>query len=232
MQESKIMPQNDLTDDHIWLVNKPLQWTSFDVVKKLKHALGIKKIGHAGTLDPLATGLLIVCSGKNTKKIVHYQELEKSYHGQLVIGKTTPSIDLETPFNGETNYQHVTKQDVLHIANSFLGIISQVPPAYSAIKVQGKRAYKAIRAGAELTLLPREVCVNSFTLTNICFPAIDFEINCSKGTYIRSLVRDFGEKLGTGAYLSSLCRVRIGPYRLEDAAEINQIVSQKSMSKS
>lgn len=204
-------------------VNKPLHWTSFDVIKKLKTVLPVRKLGHAGTLDPLATGLLLVCTGKHTKRISEYQDLEKVYTGEMVLGKTTPSVDLETPFDSEKPYKHVTEAAVHQLAATFEGHIQQVPPAYSAIKTQGKRAYKMVRKGQEVTLAAREVFVRSFAVTSIELPHIEFEITCGKGTYIRSLVRDLGEALGSGAYLSRLCRTRIGNFRLEDAYDVDTL---------
>jgi len=201
-------------------VNKPLGWTSFDVVKKLRALWQVKKIGHAGTLDPLATGLLILCTGKQTKAISQYQDLEKVYKGELVLGKTTPSVDLETDFNSEAPYGHVTAAALHQLAQTFIGYIQQVPPAYSAVKTKGVRAYAQARQGQATALEPKQVWIKDFTLTAVQIPKVSFEVTCSKGTYIRSLVRDFGEQLGTGAYLASLCRTRIGPYTLEDAYEI------------
>lgn len=206
------------------LVNKPLGWTSFDVVKKLRSTFKIDKIGHAGTLDPLATGLLIVCTGKQTKTIAEYQNLDKVYTGQLVLGKTTPSIDLETPFDSNRPYEHITETDIKLQTTKFLGLITQVPPAYSAVKIQGVRAYKKVRKGQEPTLQPRQVFIKDFTITSINLPEVSFIVSCSKGTYIRSLVRDFGEGLGTGAYLSQLCRTHIGPHSIENAYEIETLV--------
>lgn len=212
-----------LQEGIVLTVNKPLHWTSFDVIKKLRSALSVKKMGHAGTLDPLATGLLIVCIGKQTKRISEYQDLEKVYTGEMVLGKTTPSVDLETDFDSETSYDHVTEAEVHQLASTFVGQIQQVPPAYSAIKMQGKRAYKLIRKGQEVTLAAREVLIESFIITSINLPRIEFEVTCGKGTYIRSLVRDFGEQLGVGAYLSQLCRTRIGEFRLADAYDVDTL---------
>jgi tRNA pseudouridine55 synthase len=207
------------------LVNKPLGWTSFDVVKKLRNTFKIRKIGHAGTLDPLATGLLIICTEKKTKTISHYQELNKVYIGELVLGKTTPSIDLETPFDSYAPYEHVTEASVYELAQTFIGCMAQLPPAYSAIKTNGVRAYKKARKGGQPELQPRQVTINNFTITAIDLPSVSFAITCSKGTYIRSIVRDFGEKLGTGAYLSNLCRTHIGSYALTEAYEIDNLIS-------
>jgi tRNA pseudouridine55 synthase len=210
------------------LIDKPLTWTSFDVVKKVRSILKVAKIGHAGTLDPLATGLLILCTGQKTKQISYYQDLPKVYTGQLVLGKTTPSIDLETAFDSHMPYDHVTETAILELAKTFVGTIHQVPPAYSAIKIDGTRAYKKARKGDQPTLQPRQVTIEEFIVTSINLPQVDFKITCSKGTYIRSLVRDFGQQLGTGAYLAQLCRTQIGPYALEDAYDLETLKSYKS----
>ena len=202
------------------LVNKPIQWTSFDVVKKLKTCCQIKKIGHAGTLDPLATGLLLLCTGKKTKTISHYQNLEKVYQGKMIIGKTTPSFDLETDFDSQADYAHIQSTTILNLAHTFTGAIQQVPPAYSAIKINGQRAYKKARQGHTVHIMPRTVLIKSFLITALNIPEISFEVTCSKGTYIRSLANDFGKSLGVGAYLTGLKRTQIGPYHLKDASEI------------
>jgi len=217
----------DLNKGAILTLNKPLHWTSFDVVKKVRSILSVKKVGHAGTLDPLATGLLLVCIGRKTKTISHYQSLEKVYTGEMVLGKTTPSLDLETAFDSETPYEHVTETAIYALAHSFVGNIYQTPPAYSAIKSHGKRAYKKARQGQKVSLAPRQVFVRSFVVTSISMPRITFEVTCGKGTYIRSLVRDFGNQLGVGAYLNTLCRTRIGPFRLEEAYEIESLPRQQ-----
>lgn len=206
------------------LINKPLGWTSFDAVNKLRYKLKIKKIGHAGTLDPLATGLLIICTGKMTKQIETFMGLEKEYTGTFVIGQTTPSYDLETEVSEPKDITSITHQAILNAAKSLTGKISQLPPAHSAIKVGGKRAYKFARQGQEIALQPREVEVSEFEITSVNLPDVNFKIVCSKGTYIRSLARDLGESLGVGAYLSQLCRTRIGPYKLEDAVSIDEVI--------
>jgi len=205
------------------LIDKPLRWTSFDVVNKLRYKLRIKKIGHAGTLDPLATGLLIICTGKMTKQIDSFMGLEKEYTGTFVIGQTTPSYDLETEVSEPVDITAVTEDSIRKAAQSLTGKLSQLPPAHSAIKVDGKRAYKFARQGKEIELKPREVEVFEFEITSIALPMIDFRIVCSKGTYIRSLARDIGEKLGVGAYLSQLCRTRIGTFLLKDAVSIDDV---------
>jgi len=209
--------------DRIILVNKPLEWTSFDVVNKLKRKLKIKKIGHAGTLDPLATGLLILCTGKMTKRIDEFQAQEKEYTGTLVIGQTTPSHDLETEVSEAKDVSGVSDEKIINATRPFIGVIQQVPPIHSAIKVDGKRAYKLARKGKEPELKPREVTISEFVITSIELPNINFRIVCSKGTYIRSIARDFGEALGVGAYLSKLCRTRIGEFKLHDALTIEEV---------
>lgn len=205
------------------LLNKPLGWTSFDVVNKLRYKLKIKKIGHAGTLDPLATGLLIICTSKMTKRIEEFMGLEKEYTGTFVIGQTTPSYDLETEVTAPVDISSVTKESILNAVKSLTGKINQLPPTHSAIKIGGKRAYKFARQGKEVELKPREVEVAEFEITSIALPMINFRIVCSKGTYIRSLARDLGESLGVGAYLSQLCRTRIGSFKLEDAVSVDDV---------
>jgi tRNA pseudouridine55 synthase len=206
-------------EGRVILINKPFQWTSFDVVNKLRYKLKIKKIGHAGTLDPLATGLLIICTGKMTKKIDNYMGLEKEYTGSFVIGQTTPSYDLETDISEAKDISSITHQDLQDAATKLTGTISQLPPSHSAIKVGGKRAYEFARKGKDIVLTPRTVEVSTFEITYVNLPQVDFRIVCSKGTYIRSIARDFGESLGVGAYLSKLCRTRIGQFLLTNAIE-------------
>ncbi|MBL7860643.1 MAG: tRNA pseudouridine(55) synthase TruB [Cyclobacteriaceae bacterium] len=209
--------------DKVLLLNKPLGWTSFDVVNKLRKKLKIKKIGHAGTLDPLATGLLVICTGKMTKQIDGYQAQEKEYTGKLILGQTTPSHDLETPVTEPVSIEHLSESELITAAKKFQGTIQQVPPLHSAIKIDGKRAYAFARKGKEVELKPREVVVSAFEITEVQKPTITFRIVCSKGTYIRSLARDFGNELGVGAYLSELCRTRIGDFRLEQALSLDDI---------
>ncbi|MCG8318689.1 MAG: tRNA pseudouridine(55) synthase TruB [Cytophagales bacterium] len=216
----------DFNEGEVLLINKPYEWTSFDVVKKLKYALKIQKIGHAGTLDPLATGLLILCTGKLTKKIDSYQQQEKEYEGILVLGKTTPSIDLETSFNSETDISHITSQEVVDTAEKFKGSISQIPPQYSAVKVAGERVYKKARKGIQVPIKPRDVFIKAFVITKIELPEVHFKIVCSKGTYIRSLVRDFGATLKTGAYLKALTRTRIGDFSLNQAFQLTDLIGR------
>jgi len=207
----------------VLLLNKPLQWTSFDVVNKLRHRLKIKKIGHAGTLDPLATGLLIICTGKMTKRIDEYQAQEKEYTGKFVLGQSTPSHDLETPVSEPEDISAISEQDIYAAAQKFIGTIQQVPPMYSAIRIKGKRAYEIARKGKEVELPPREILIKEFEITSISKPVVEFRIVCSKGTYIRSLARDFGKTLNTVAYLAELCRTRIGEFKLADALTIDQV---------
>lgn len=205
------------------LINKPLRWTSFDVVKKLRNISRIKKIGHAGTLDPLATGMLIVCYGKYTKKIEGIQSQQKAYTGTFVIGKTTPSFDLETEVDETYPTEHITPAFLEEKINLFRGDIKQVPPQHSAVKVNGKRAYQHARKGEIVELKIRDAHISKYEIDATNFPEISFEIHCSKGTYIRSLARDLGKALGSGAYMSSLVRTRIGDYAVENAVEIEDI---------
>jgi len=206
----------------VLLIDKPLKWTSFDVVNKVRYAAKYKKVGHAGTLDPLATGLLILCTNKKTKEIDTYQAQEKEYTGTLVVGKTTPSVDLETEFDAEYPTDHITPEAIQQAVAQLTGLIEQIPPAHSAIKVDGKRAYESARKGQEVALKSRQVEVKEFDVNTDNFPEISFRIVCSKGTYIRSLVRDFGKLLHSGAYMSSLRRTRIGEFRIENALSLEQ----------
>ena len=210
----------------VFLIDKPLEWTSFDVVKKVRNALRIKKVGHAGTLDPLASGLLIVCAGKMTKQIETFMGQEKEYTGTFVIGATTESFDLEKPVILVSNPSSISLSQVQEAAAKLTGNILQIPPMHSAIKVDGKRVYESARAGKEVKMEPRPVEVREFEITRFEGDEIDFRISCSKGTYIRSLARDMGEILGVGAYLKKLCRTRIGSYRLEEARELLSLVEE------
>lgn len=210
----------------VFLIDKPLEWTSFDVVKKVRNALRIKKVGHAGTLDPLATGLLIVCAGKQTKQIETYMGQEKEYTGTFVIGATTESFDLEKPVIPVADYSGITIEQVKVAAAKLTGDILQVPPMHSAIKVDGKRVYESARKGVEVKMEARPVQVREFEITRFEGNEVDFRISCSKGTYIRSLARDFGEILETGAYLKSLCRTRIGNFLLSDAHHLPELIEE------
>ncbi|HSI78103.1 MAG TPA: tRNA pseudouridine(55) synthase TruB [Lunatimonas sp.] len=210
----------------VFLVDKPYEWTSFDVVKKIRNALKIKKVGHAGTLDPLATGLLIICAGKMTKQIDTFQQQEKEYTGTFVIGKTTESFDLEKEVEDVADVSHITESDILAAVTRLTGDIQQIPPMHSAIRKDGKRVYESARKGITLELDARSVTVHTFEITGISLPEVHFRIVCTKGTYIRSLARDLGELLGVGAYLSALIRTRIGKFRLEDADNLPELIEK------
>jgi tRNA pseudouridine55 synthase len=207
----------------VFLINKPYRWTSFDVVRKIRNALGIKKVGHAGTLDPLATGLLIVCAGKMTKKIDSFQAQEKEYTGTFVLGKTTESFDLEREVIEVADPRHLSLEAIKGAASQLTGDILQVPPSHSAIKKDGKRVYESARKGIDVVLDPRPVTVSVFEITRWESPEMDFRIVCSKGTYIRSLARDMGDLLKVGAYMSALTRTRIGELKLEDATDVEEL---------
>lgn len=212
--------------DNILLIDKPLGWTSFQVVNKVKWLLkqqGLKtKIGHAGTLDPLATGLLILCTGKFTKRISEFQDMQKEYTGTFSFGATTPCFDLEKPVDAYFPMDHITEDLLLSTSRQFIGEQDQVPPIFSAVKVEGKRAYELARKGEEAVIQAKRICIYEFELTRIHLPEVDFRVTCSKGTYIRSLARDFGKALQSGAHLSALCRTRIGEFRLEQAIQLEQ----------
>ncbi|PZX56882.1 tRNA pseudouridine55 synthase [Algoriphagus ratkowskyi] len=210
----------------VFLIDKPFEWTSFDVVRKVRNALRIKKVGHAGTLDPLATGLLIVCAGKMTKQIDSFMGQEKEYTGTFVIGATTDSFDLEQPIVPVADPSQITLEQVSQAVAELTGDILQIPPMHSAIKVDGKRVYESARQGKVVKMDPRPVTVSEFEITKFENPIIEFRIVCSKGTYIRSLARDLGEKLNVGAYMSSLCRTRIGNFKLSDAHELLHLVEE------
>jgi len=210
----------------VFLINKPYQWTSFDVVKKVRNALKIKKVGHAGTLDPLATGLLIVCAGKKTKSIDSYMAQEKEYTGTFVIGKTTESFDLEKEVTDVADPSAITLDQVKSAVAQLSGNILQIPPMHSAIKVDGKRVYESARKGLEVKMEARPVTVSEFEITAFENPEVHFRIVCSKGTYIRSLARDLGEILGVGAYMSSLTRTRIGDFSLQEAEELTDLIEK------
>jgi len=203
--------------DSILLINKPSGITSHKVVEIIRKKLGVKKVGHAGTLDPMATGLLIICTGKFTKKINEYMAREKEYTGTFTLGATTPTYDLESKPENFKSLENISDEKIKSATKSFLGEIMQVPPAHSAIKVEGKRVYELARKGKEVKLEPRKLFVREFEITAIELPVVHFRVVCSTGTYIRSLANDFGEALMCGAYLSSLRRTRIGEFKIEDA---------------
>jgi tRNA pseudouridine55 synthase len=220
----------DFKEGAMLLVDKPKGWTSFDVVNKirykLKFKLGVKKIkvGHSGTLDPMATGLLIICTGKYTKKLEGYQNLTKIYTGTMTLGASTPSFDAETEIDASYPTDHITEELIQSARQQFLGDLEQVPPIFSAIKVDGQPLYKKARKGIKVEIKPRPVHIYRFDLQRIATPEIDFIVKCSKGTYIRSLAHDFGKALKSGAYLSALCRTQIGDFKLSDAWNIDDLI--------
>ena len=206
----------------VLLIDKPYDWTSFDVVRKLRSQMRIKKVGHAGTLDPLATGLLILCTGKFTKKINEYMAKEKEYTGTFTLGATTPTYDLESHPENQQDYSQITKAQMDEATKQFTGEIMQVPPAHSAIKKDGKRVYELARQGIEVVLEPRKLTIHDFEITSVDGPEVGFRVVCSTGTYIRSLANDYGKALGCGAYLSSLRRTKIGEFSVENAMTMEE----------
>jgi tRNA pseudouridine55 synthase len=216
---------NKFAEGQVLLINKSLRWTSFDAVQKIRNLIKIKKVGHAGTLDPLATGLLIICTGKFTKKINEYMAQEKEYTGTFTLGAITPTYDLESEPENFKPVDTITSDQIIETTKKFTGAIQQVPPAHSAIKIDGKRVYELARMGREVKLEPRNVVIKEFQIVKIEMPVVHFKVVCSTGTYIRSLAYDFGEALGCGAYLSSLCRTRIGEFKNEDAMTIDEFAS-------
>lgn len=218
--------QDDFFNGQVILVNKPKTWTSFDVVNKMRsdvrhqHQIPFVKIGHAGTLDPLATGLLIICIGRKTKTIDSFQGLEKEYTGTIMLGATTPSYDMETQINERYSIVDITKEKILEAAKKFVGSIWQYPPDFSAKKVHGDRAYHIARSGGQPDLKPNLIHISKFEIVDVLLPMIEFKVVCGKGTYIRSLAHDLGRQLGCGGLLVSLCRTRIGPYKLKDAQQL------------
>ena len=215
----------DFAEGCVIPVDKDLDWTSFDVVSKIRNALPVRKVGHAGTLDPLATGLVIVCSGKYTKRLEELMGYEKEYTGIITLGQTTPSYDLETPLEFCADPSHLTKEDILTAIEQFRGPIQQVPPIYSAIKIDGERAYKKARKKEAAKLNPRKVLISKFEITQIELPHVHFLLTCSKGTYVRSLAHDLGQVLSVGAHLSGLRRTRIGDFKVESAWNVKNFVA-------
>jgi tRNA pseudouridine55 synthase len=213
----------------VFLIDKPLTWTSFDVVKKMKGILKAKKIGHAGTLDPLATGLLVVCTGKKTKTIPTIQEAEKEYTGTIYIGATTPSFDKETEFDQEFETDHINLAFLNTAVNSLTGPLMQVPPMHSAVKLNGKRAYELARKGETVELAAKPIIIKEFEIMRFELPEVDFRIVCTKGTYIRSIARDLGKALHSGAHLTALCRTRIGSYTLKNAVTIDDLKAKQQI---
>ena len=213
----------NFNEGYTLLIDKKLDWTSFDVVKKIRNITKSKKVGHAGTLDPLASGLLIICTGKHTKKINEFLNLDKTYTGKFVLGSKTPSHDLETEISETKPLTGVNEKKIKEVANTFLGVQLQRPPKFSAVKVNGKRAYELARKDHKVIIEEKEVRVNSFEILEIKLPIISFSISCSKGTYIRSLARDLGLKLDCGAYLSELRRTKIGNFNVDHASTIEEL---------
>ncbi|TYA52998.1 tRNA pseudouridine(55) synthase TruB [Formosa maritima] len=217
------MSGEDYLSGQVLLIDKPLHWTSFQAVNKLRweirHAFNIKKIkvGHAGTLDPLATGLLVICTGKMTKQIDTFQGQIKEYTGTIVLGSTTPSFDLETEINETFKTDHITEKVIHEATKQFIGEIEQIPPVFSAIKKDGKRLYEFARAGEDVKIKSRKITISEFEITKINNNDVDFRVVCSKGTYIRSLANDFGKALGSGSHLSALRRTKIGDFKVENA---------------
>ena len=213
---------NIFDEGQVLLINKPFEWTSFDVVRKIRGMVRIRKVGHAGTLDPLATGLLILCTGKFTKRINEYMSQEKEYTGTITLGAITPTYDLESEPQDFKPYEQISSADADRTTKKFIGEILQVPPAHSAIKKDGKRVYELARKGIEVELEPRRIVINEFEITSFQLPVIGFRVVCSTGTYIRSLANDFGKELGCGGYLSSLCRTRIGSFTLDQSMNMEE----------
>lgn len=226
------LSREDFLEGQVLLIDKPLNWTSFQVVNKVRWLIRKRfdlkkiKVGHAGTLDPLATGLLILCTGKMTKQIASFQGQDKTYTGTLVLGATTPSADLETEIDQQFEYGHLTEDAIKKAASSFLGDIQQQPPIFSAVKKDGKRLYEHARKGEEVEVPWRTVRVNHFDIKRVELPEVDFEISCGKGTYIRSLARDLGAKLDNGAYLKALRRTQIGNFKVEAAWQLEDFEQQ------
>jgi len=220
--------QHDFESGKVIFINKAIDWTSFDVVNSIKIFLkfnyGIKKIkiGHAGTLDPRATGLVIICTGKKTKEIDNYQAQEKEYTGTFRLGETTPSYDTETLPDEFFPTSHITAEIIHETTKLFIGDIEQMPPIFSALKVDGKKAYVYARKNKPIEMRSRQISISEFEITRIAMPEVDFRVKCSKGTYIRSLAYDFGKALNSGAYLTALCRTSIGQYKLDDALTIEE----------
>ncbi len=217
---------NKYEEGQVLLIDKPYEWTSFDVIRKVRSLIKIKKVGHAGTLDPLATGLLIVCTGKFTKRINEYMAQEKEYTGSITLGATTPTFDLESQPENIKDVSAITEAQIKEVVKSFTGEILQVPPMHSAIKKDGKRIYELARKGETIELEPRKLFIKEYEITAVEMPVVYFRIVCSTGTYIRSLANDLGATLGCGGYLSKLCRTAIGNLRLENALTVAQLEEQ------
>jgi tRNA pseudouridine55 synthase len=223
----KVFPEFNFAEGELLLINKPYKWTSFDVVGKIRNSFKpLKlKVGHAGTLDPLATGLLIICTGKMTKKIDEFQAQQKEYTGTMILGANTPSYDLETEIDEVFDITKLDKEKIMANTNQFTGDIDQFPPPHSAIKIDGERLYMKARRGETIELKTRKVSISQFEITRIELPEVDFKVVCSKGTYIRSLVHDFGRTLNNAAHLKSLRRTKSGDYDIENAFEVMELVN-------
>lgn len=227
LEEENIKPAFSFAEGELLLVDKPLTWTSFDVVGKLRNTMKpLKlKVGHAGTLDPLATGLLIICTGKLTKKIDSFQAEDKEYTGTITLGATTPSFDLETEIDSTYDISTLTEELIQKTARSFIGELDQVPPAHSAIKINGERVYEKARRGEEVELKTRKVTIHAFDIVKIELPMVYFRIKCTKGTYIRSMAHDFGKALNNGGYLSSLRRTMSGDFHVDKAWNLDELIT-------
>jgi tRNA pseudouridine55 synthase len=220
MKQKPIPPAlTPFLEGKVLLIDKPLNWTSFDMVKKVRWLTKIMKVGHAGTLDPLATGLLIICTGKFTKQINEFMGMQKEYTGSLVLGATTASYDLEQEPENFKSIEAITELKIQEATKQFIGTIFQMPPQHSAIKKDGKRLYESARQGIEVKVDPRQITIDNFEITKINLPHVEFRVLCSTGTYIRSLVHDFGQALGVGAYMSGLRRTKIGTFNVEDGIQ-------------
>ena len=225
-KQTKDLQNLDYLAGQVILIDKPVNRTSFNVVSRIRRLIKVKKVGHAGTLDPLATGLLIVCTGKKTKEISKYQAQRKKYTGIITLGKSSPSMDLATEITETVIQNDLSEDKILLARNKFLGNIEQVPPMFSALKHKGKSLYKLARAGKEVERAPRQVEIFSFDITKIELPDVYFEIACSKGTYIRVIADDFGKELGSGGILSLLRRTEIGDYRVDDAYNLDEFIAE------
>ena len=228
--QTKDLQALDYLAGQVILIDKPVKWTSFNVVSRIRRLTKVKKVGHAGTLDPLATGLLIVCTGKKTKEISEYQAQRKKYTGIITLGKSSPSMDLATEITETVIPDDLNEEKILSARNKFLGNIEQVPPMFSALKHKGKALYKLARAGKEVDRASRQVEIYSFDITKFDLPDIHFEISCSKGTYIRVIADDFGKELGCGGVLSLLRRTEIGDYKVDDAFNLDKFTAEFSES--
>jgi tRNA pseudouridine55 synthase len=222
-KKTKQINSTKISEGFVLLIDKEKSKTSFDVIREIRRKFKVKKVGHAGTLDPMATGLLIVCLGKKTKEIYKYQDMAKVYKGTITLGKTTPSMDGETEPISVNNFDNITNEQIENVKNSFMGEIEQIPPMYSAIKHKGKSLYKYARKGIDIERSPRNVTIYNFLIEKVNLPEISFEIECSKGTYIRVIANDFGNSLGCGAYLSELRRTKIGNYDVENSINIKEL---------